>query len=194
MQDGENERNRWWQSVLTLTPLFLIAVTLVGGLSLVGRAQQAGFSGREVVGEAGIDYIVASGVALLAPWVIAAGGLTALGWGVWRRAKRPAAMNHDLLSWLAGGLCAVTVVGGVVVSAHPGQPDEARVVLDTQGRFCARVVLRTPSRVYAEVKTRGARSPTGASAATSFPADKVIALSAPPRFDCGSVNIDKLGG
>lgn len=194
MKNRNGEPHRWWESVLTLTPLFFIAVTLIGGLSLVRRAQQAGFSGREVVGEAGLDYIVASGVALLAPWVIGVGALIALGWCIERLINLPAAKTHDLLSWLAAGLCAVTIVGGGAVWARPGKPDEARVVLDTQGRFCAHVVLRTPSMVYAQVKTRGARSPKGALAATSFPIGKVIALSAAPKVACGPVDLDKLGG
>jgi hypothetical protein len=46
--------------------------------------------------------------------------------------------------------------------------------------------------VYAEVETRGARSPAGAPAATAFPIGKVIALSDPPRYACGSVDVDKL--
>ena len=48
--------------------------------------------------------------------------------------------------------------------------------------------------VYAEVKTRGASKPEGELAATSFPMSKLIALSAPARVDCGTVDVDKLGG
>lgn len=185
--------------MLTLVPLAFIGAALVGGISLMRRAEEAGFSGTEVVGEAGVDYIVASGLVLLTRscGAILLAVLAAIGVWLLLRTLAPGATRFQVLSFLAIAVLVLTAVRVLSVWHDPGEPSRARVVLETQGRFCADVVLRTPSRIYAVVNARGSeRTRESEPATTVMPTERVVTLASPPPpgTACKSVNLDKVGG
>jgi hypothetical protein len=102
--------------------------------------------------------------------------------------------TFDFPSWFSIVVVILTVVVSAYTWFHPREPKLSRIVLSTAGRFCARVVLSTPDRLYLNIVTRGSREPKGTVSANSFPSDKIVVVSSPPKTRCGPVMVDKLGG
>lgn len=188
-----NGRVGWWGPVLAIGPLVALCAAFTGGLALYRIADNAHFNAREVVGQAGVDYIAASGLALLGPAFLAFGFLVIVVWAFVRR--RVSDTWRELPTWLSVMVVATTAARCTVLWFKPAEPDVARIALDTRASFCARVVLETGERLYLDVKTRRAGEEEGAPSATTIPSSRVVAVSIPPRTDCtGGVSIDRLAG
>lgn len=184
----------WWGPVLAISPALALCAAFTGGLALYRIADVADFNAREVVGQAGIDYIAASGFALLGPLLIVGSAVVLLASTLGRRTALPRGPGV-VASWLSLMLLLVTAIRCAELWIAPSKPPLARVALDTNAAFCGRVVLQTADRLYLTLNTRRAHQERGFPSATSIPSSRVVAISIPPRTSCtGGVSIDRLAG
>ena len=179
--------------MLALGPLVALCAALTGGVALYRIANRSGFNAREVVGTAGVDYILASGSVLLGPLLLVGGCVAILLWTIARRVSTGA--MGQLPTWLSIVLIVVTVGRCLDLWFGARQPPYSRIVLDTKASFCGRILLVTGDRLYVRVRTRAAQRTDVILAATSIPSARVIAVASPPATGCsGAVSIDLLAG
>ncbi len=174
--DEQAVASSWWGPTLALAPLAAFCAALTGGLALYRVASLTHFNARELVGTAGVSYIVASGCVLLGPWLLLSGIVASSFWsaagsksgGIWRQ----------LSTWLSVVVAITTLLRCLQLWVTLDEPLPSRIVLETRSSFCGQVVLVSDNRLYVAVDIREPGASARTPSATSIASDRVVAISA----------------